>query len=224
MRRYMPTLLRPYASAPSAYAALIAAAQNYWDCQEASGNLVDAPGTADLGAVGSPGYRATGPTAWLPYAVDTDHTNHFNAASPAGRVAIPFSIAAWIKLDAAPSAFHTILCRRSNLNYEWQFRLIATDHLSLLTTNGSVNAVTSLVSDTNWHFVGVACDGSNVSFYLDGNLEVISSARSITNQNVPLVLGTADATVVPLLGLLAGVGIWSSELSEADFDILYAGP
>jgi hypothetical protein len=83
---------------------------------------------------------------------------------------------------------------------------------------------TQLITDDVWHHFAVTYDGSDLTIYVDGALD-ISAARSgtISHTNAPVAIGTnSDITYRYFNGLLDEVRIYNRALSATDVAQLYA--
>jgi len=104
--------------------------------------------------------------------------------------------------------------------------------LNCTLTMGGGNVISSLsandiITDNNWHSIGISGDGTNIFFYVDD--------VKTTGSNTMGTLSTGDSTNILQLGKINNLGsllfggnldnvaVWNSLLTDADYTALHGG-
>jgi len=156
----------------------------------------------------------------------------------------PFSVSAWIKIEAINKAFR-VLCKWSDSSgQEWAFTTDGSDRLALFLKDFSSSSLikryysTSLSSYLNqWVHVSATYDGrggdnagDGIDLYLNGVNVDDSNGNSgfytaMENKNTPTYIGAVQLTSGYSLakGKMADVRLYDAELSSSDIASLYNG-
>jgi hypothetical protein len=156
----------------------------------------------------------------------------------------PFSVSAWIKIEATNKAFRVLSKWSDSSGAEWAFTTDSSDRLGLFLKDVSSNSFikryysTSLSSYLNqWVHVSATYDGrgggnagDGIDLYLNGvNVDnATSNSGSYTameNKNTPTYIGAVQLTSSYSLaeGKIADVRLYDAELSSSDIASLYNG-
>jgi hypothetical protein len=155
----------------------------YWRLGETSGTTA-----ADLSAFRFNGTYSGGYTLAEPGAIsnDSDNSVHFNGTTSAisagsGSYLNQMTLEAWIKFDVAPVAGnHTIIGRMEASPYRHNYSfMIQNNYLHFGYYNGTIYpAVNGTKTDwlaNTWYHVAVVFDGTTSTFYVNGQVDPISS-------------------------------------------------
>ena len=156
----------------------------------------------------------------------------------------PFSVSAWIKIEATNKAFR-VLCKWSDSSGpEWAFTTDSSNRLALFLKDVSSNAIikryyaTSLSSYLNqWIHVSATYDGrgggnagDGIDLYLNGvNVDNANGNSgpyvAMENKNTPTYIGVVQLASGYSLakGKIADVRLYDAELSSTDIASLYNG-
>lgn len=152
----------------------------------------------------------------------TDNFLRLNSFSSSFNTSTPYSISIWHNITTLKDYFTLVGCSSSgSLN-------IHGDSSGALAVNNAFTADVSIASffTTNtWHHLVVTRNASNfIKVYKNASL-VYNALGGVTYGNVPnLQLGAlAGSSSFNLSGKLDAVGLWTSELSQADVNLLYNG-
>ena len=131
-----------------------------------------------------------------------------------------FTFSAWVKLAALNDGQQVLIAAENTGG--WRVAIDPNGSLSLSCIGGGVSSNAG-IGDTDWHQVAVSCDGSTVSFYLDGSL-VDSTSWTLTpsSNHGDYDLGGQNGQMT-LNGLLDDVEIFSAGLSSQTIEDLYNG-
>jgi hypothetical protein len=229
-----PTTTRAPATTPTPTTPLPGGAVALWSFDEGTGTIVsDTSGNGNNGAL----YNMDGSTCW----VDGKPGKALMFNGIDDYVSIPDSdtlhqtsaitVAFWIKAASEqPSSdlFTVIEKSHSNIDYSgWYFQSqYDKKGVSFGFGNGSDwnNGTGSdvVLADDVWHFVTGTYDGTQVKFYIDGNLESskITTGQIATN-NRPINIGHWGAGERYFKGIIDEVRIYNRALSDAEIQALY---
>jgi hypothetical protein len=156
----------------------------------------------------------------------------------------PFSVSAWIKIEATNKAFRVLSKWSDSSGPEWAFTTDSSDRLALFLKDVSSNAnikryySTSLSSYLNqWVHVSATYDGrgggnagDGIDLYLNGVNVDDSNGNSGTyvameNRNTPTYIGVVQLSSGYSLskGKIADVRLYDTDLSASDISDLYNG-
>lgn len=206
---------------------LLAAAVAYFDCQEASGDLVDAIGSVHAVASGSPTYANRGPTPWLENAIGVSSGNYFATAGDVNAVDFgtgSFTICAWV--------------RRTLTTYEvivGKSTAVSADNFRCFNYNGNAQLIrgndgtfynaSAAIPLKQWAFVAWGRDatGGKSFVYINGRrTEYTETANQSQSNALALTIGT-DGLSYPFTGKIAGLSFHGSALTNVQLDIIRLG-
>ena len=132
-----------------------------------------------------------------------------------------FTFSAWVKLASLSGGQQYLIAAENSGGWGVGFNSAGAIVLSSIGGSSS-GACTTKISDTNWHQVTVSCNGSSVSYYLDGTLvnSVLYAISPSSNGSYDLGSEKGQST---LNGQLAQVQIYNRVLSASEISYLYAG-
>ncbi|NOR84865.1 hypothetical protein GQ473_02000, partial [archaeon] len=143
-----------------------------------------------------------------------------------------FTIESWIKSDTIQDG--KILYKGNGTidfinGVEYTLYGDGSDSISFYIWDGTNDAwadTSTTVFDGNWHHIVGVFDGTNVSIYLDGNLEDTMDATSVGNidtSNNDLIIGSTNTYTLGNLwnGTLDEVRLWNRALSEEEINASY---
>lgn len=147
------------------------------------------------------------------------------------------SVTCWVKLDNTLALFRGIVEKRYEGAAEdgaWWIQFSRTYwEVGIATAPAVRDQITNSSSiDTNWHFLGLAYDGTTIKMCLDGAMsyKVHASPGDInSNPTVPALIACYVTDPKPtgrwryVDGRIDEVGIWNRSLSDVEFIDLYAG-
>jgi hypothetical protein len=201
----------------------------YWKLDEASGNAIDQPGSADLTVTGATQHVA----GKLGYAVSFDGTNDFLGSIDATFELQTFSVAAWVKTTQTGETSGIIDNYRwggygwsVEIGGEWDNDGLAVFHLN----NADVNELNlykypggTSIRNGNWHLIIATFNGSTANLYVDNTLEATSAwAHTIVYhaENI-LTLGSRNGYELFFAGTIDEAGIWTKVLSSDERTTLW---
>lgn len=213
------------------YESLIADAVCYHKLQESSGLVaVDSAGGnhGTFTGMGSDPVSVTGPTAWLPRAVEFDGSNDYLVYdSQVGSLA-NWTIACWVKTAQTGNDRYLFSEGSTDSNDPVIAMVVQSGMLRGFCRTGiALNLITSVViGDGGWHFIQFSRDGDNFALYCDGQLA--TSATSFVGQPATNIssVGCLRRSTAGLFtqATIAGAGKWARTLSLTDHQALFLGP
>ena len=199
--------------------------------------LDDGGGSTALDSAGSNNGSLHNSPSWVagkiaPYALSFDGSSQYVSVSSTPSnfnfSSGTFSMSAWIKTTTNGAAIlSTITSAGGYVGWEWAISQgLATINPGIPSFyNGSawVSANTA-INDGNWHNIVLTYDGTNIKFYLDGNLDKTVADGNPSYQGNPLLMGHRTDSTYPLYfgGMLDDVRIYSRNLISSDVTQLYA--
>lgn len=218
------------------YDVLIESSIIYWDCQEASGDLVDAHLALAAVATGTPTYQAAGPTAWLPYGVATSLGNYFATAGDvelANVLVNDFSLACWV-YPTRTNTYECIVGKANNANGS-QFRFFNNNGYTKLFRglDSETYSAQKALTANQWQFVAVGRDSTNgLSFAsvdgvrdeFDENQAGFTGSAQNWSNSQPIRIGSDGLNPYTYIGRISGIAIFNKVLTDEDIDVLIAGP
>lgn len=200
----------------------------YYKLDEASGNALDAHGSAnftDNNTVGS----TTGKINTSRSFNGTDE--YFSSASNPLAGASAFSIQAWVFLNETAPAFDNdaIISGRDGSGNGFSFEIDGSAsglwRFTKTISFSSGNAVSnSTAADSQWlHLVGTVSSGGTVKLYVNGTAQTTTGTKAGSLGASTVNIGTRyDATSTAFFkGLIDELSLWSRELTSAEVTELY---
>lgn len=153
--------------------------------------------------------------------VDAGYDPAFN---PSGTQ--PFTVMTWFRTYPSDLRLQTLM---GHGGQNWTLNLTAGGLLAFSLYNGGAVGSTAAFNDGNWHQAAGVFDGTNISLYMDGQLNNSAVATGVmTNEvNAPLYLGgNADFTQAPnaqqfFAGALAQAAFFTNALTAAQIQAIY---
>lgn len=213
-----------------AYAATVKGASpaGYWRLGEQSGaaKALDASGNAADGNYG--GTVTLGQAGAM--TGDPDTAAQFDGST--GFVEVPdataldptagFSLEAWVKESAAPSAAQTIIAKPFTVGASQSYSLGITTAgkavATIVTTSATYTATsTTVVTDGNWHLLDATWAPNSLKVYVDaGTAVAATTAGTLQYSSLPLEIGRFDSTLGQYFGgTLDDVAVYGTALSAA---------
>ncbi len=149
------------------------------------------------------------------------------------------SIAAWVKVPETVNAWSTLVAKEVDFAYQGYYTLMVHNGSANM---GSDHAVTSWVANGSshgnltgtpngvkageWHFIGMTCDATNLTLYLDGKVDgaplAIGGTAPITTLDSNLIIGTSLAFGGRgFAGDVDEVAIWNGALTPEEMIYVY---
>lgn len=131
---------------------------------------------------------------------------------------VPISVSAWIKRADGVSV-HNIMLAVTNDGWAFYIRGSQND-LTFGEVGVSEQPSTLLITDTDWHFVAVTYDGTDLKFYVDGSTNTQSWAGRTFSASTVYGIGSRAGVGVSK-GLIDEVAVWNKVLSPSEIIELY---
>lgn len=226
----MSFIINPYRHAGGANG-LLTGLVSYYKLDETSGTTVfDAHGSNDGTRAGNVSVNSTG-------IIDKCY-NFYGSNVPDGQVSFgdinalegidTLTVSAWIKRDtvAVSDVAGDAIASKWQGGASWILYQTSNQATAFLIIVGGVfyGAVSpNSTTDTNWHHIVGRYDGSEVSLWVDGVKQAITSSitGNIDSGNGLVQLGTYQRNNDWFDGLIDEVGLWDTDLSDSQIATLY---
>lgn len=153
-------------------------------------------------------------------AVELDGVNDYLDMSitnlPQGNA--PRSLEVWMRMDGSPSAVSTLFNWGAPVNNQRSGLKVQPDGTVQFVANGFANDVfgTEVVTDGRWHHIAAVYDGTWVSLYIDGVLDV-DALRNLNTTGTTLRVGEiVGSSGVAYEGGIDEVRIWDKALTQSE--------
>ncbi len=129
-----------------------------------------------------------------------------------------FTVSAWIKRDASDSGTKSILSKRdASFTQGYDLRILDNNRIQFYWKNG-LNQVTrsyTYLSDDVWHHVAAIYDGSSLSLYIDGVLDIqeFKTPPVDTNESFYIAAAGKNTPTQHFRGNIDEVRIWDTNLT-----------
>jgi concanavalin A-like lectin/glucanase superfamily protein len=199
----------------------------YYECNEASGDLIDAHATHDLtdhGTVGATTGKVSGARDFVPA-----NSEYFSLADNADISTgdIDFTWAGWVYFDAL-STFMDFLTKWDS-QFEYFIRRRNDNQLQFFVSwNGTADHSiihSAGINTATWYFVAAQHDSVNnlLKLRIDATMETTGHTLGVIDSNAPLQFGAilSTGTTDFLDGRMDEWGFWKRILTDAELDWLY---
>jgi hypothetical protein len=224
---------------PATYSEIILALTptGYWDCQDASGNLVDSSGGGrNATASGSSTYLASGPTinGVAHSAVQFSGTSYFSIVGTFPNPSPARTISCWVYLPSTSSVAGNFVARIATNNREFSLKHASNGALQFNAYQSDGNTVVATASDADldggtWKHILGWWDDSDQDVYtqIDGGTPVSAagSTNIKTDSTRAIGIGATDSGTDPLRSgaRIAHVAIWGRVLNSTERTQLATG-
>lgn len=143
------------------------------------------------------------------------------------------TMAAWINLQQIPSGENHIFSAGASRNW-WGFGFTSSAQLTFRSTNWATGGIstTSTITPGTWYHVAVTQDGSNLRFYINGQLDhTVATNRWWSTygskDNLYILAGVgynspyASLTGRPLNARGQNIQLWDAKLEDSEINTLY---
>jgi hypothetical protein len=141
----------------------------------------------------------------------------------------PITVAAWINVSVFDTGHQTVVAKGDStwkLHRDYGNNTIRFDCAGLRVLGNGWSALpgSKNVNDARWHHLVAVYDGTKMYLYMDGELDVSTSAAgSIETNDMPVFIGAnSKASGRGWKGLIDDVRIYNYALSEAEVKALYS--
>ncbi len=138
----------------------------------------------------------------------------------------PFAVMTWFRAYPADLRLQTLM---GHGGQNWTLNMTAGGLIAWSLYSGGAVGSTEAFNDGNWHQVAGVFDGTNISLYLDGQLNNSAAATGVMTNETSAHLflgGNADFTQVPnaqqfFAGALAQAALFTNALTAAQIQAIY---
>ena len=209
---------------------------SYWKLDESSGNAADSVGSNTLTNENSVGYAA----ALINNGADFGTANTNKSLYSANNLALSgshYTFSCWVKLSTELTTVGGLYMflesfDDTNIYTAIYYRNVSGETRAGGWRNGGVNGLTeyaTALGTTNWHFLVVTYDGTNVTFYLDNVQRGTPAAASGNNPGAyinSIEIGADGASGDNRWyssTIIDECGVWSRDLTTTEISQLYNG-
>lgn len=146
--------------------------------------------------------------------VHIEHDEAFNVET--------FTLECWVKLQSANGDWQTVLAKRiegADCTFVIEINKADDTPRVALASDGvwkaGLSNATTVVTDDAWYHLAATYDGSELNFYVNGELEAVQQADLKPEINeAPFSIGADSSAAKPVIGLIDEVHVLSVALSQ----------